>query len=199
MLYTHFGYEFNQSIGGGKRHTGIDLNRGAPQSDRGLPIHSMADGVVVYSKNTGKGWGHLVVIHHPKHNVWTRYGHLGRRDIQEGEEVKEGRIIGTCGSTGGNWAPHLHFDVIHKELPRWTDYSLNTSKARVDEYYYDPLPYIDATNAQEDSDIYFLEEWQKIPWDKGMKKGILTDGSIPTDTVTKADLMVFFDRLGLLD
>jgi len=30
---------------------------------------------------------------------------------EKGEEVKEGQLVGPLGGTGGDWLPHLHFEI----------------------------------------------------------------------------------------
>lgn len=45
----------------------------------------------------------------------------------------------------------------------------------------------------------FLKPHQIEAWEKAHSKGIVTSGSRPDHTLTKGDLMVFLDRLGLLD
>jgi hypothetical protein len=44
MKYTHFGYKFNDSVPGRRRHSGVDLNYGAPYDDKGMPVKAMAAG-----------------------------------------------------------------------------------------------------------------------------------------------------------
>ena len=144
--HTHFGWEFGDKVGGFRLHSGVDLNYGAPYADQGLDVKVIADGQVVYSENTGAGWGNLMVVYHPKHRVWSRYAHLEKRFYHTGAQVKEGDVIGTCGSTGGNWSPHLHFDIIIKKLPKWTNYTRGWSQKKLREYYIDPLPFIEGVN-----------------------------------------------------
>lgn len=42
------------------------------------------------------------------------------------------------------------------------------------------------------------DDWAQSSWEKGYKKGI-TDGTNPTNTTTRQEVMVYLDRLGLLD
>ena len=42
----------------------------------------------------------------------------------------------------------------------------------------------------------YLLYHQVNSWDKAIKQGIVTGGTVPKDVLTKGDLMVFFDRMG---
>ena len=180
MEYTHFGYEYLYKISSSLIHSGVDLNYGKPYQDFKKPIKSMANGEVVFSKNTGNGWGNLIVIYHAAYGVWTRYAHLERRDVKEGDKVSEGQTIGLCGDSGGTWAPHLHFDVIKKELPYWTKYTRLWSRAKVKEFYHAPLEYIAEMNEAEDNepaivkwhkDNKIIEVWESPPSPEELKLG----------------------------
>jgi predicted chitinase len=91
-------------------HTGWDLN---VKGDENLnkPAFCAADGVIISRKWFG-GFGNMVVVYHPQFNRWTRYAHLDSIDVQPGKLIKAGEQVGIIGGTGGNWSPHLHFDVI---------------------------------------------------------------------------------------
>ncbi len=106
----HFGMRhhpiYNQLI----MHKGIDL-----ASDRGTPVFATGDGVVEKSAQgkTNSGYGQEILINH-QFNYKTRYAHLSKRHVKEGDAVKRGQLIGEVGSTGGSVGPHLHYEVIYK-------------------------------------------------------------------------------------
>lgn len=87
-------------------HHGVDY--AAPT---GTPVHSVADGVVVF-KGWGGGGGNSLKIKHPN-DIMTGYLHLSRyaAGIANGTRVKQGDLIGYVGSTGDSTGPHLDYRV----------------------------------------------------------------------------------------
>ncbi len=76
----------------------------------GTPIKVVADGQV-----RGTGWdiysGFFVAVDHAG-NWTTRYRHLyGQSPVIRGQQVSQGQVIGTVGSTGWSTGPHLHIDL----------------------------------------------------------------------------------------
>jgi len=86
-------------------HRGLDL-RGA----KGEPVYAMADGVVVLSHDMFYE-GKMVFIDHGN-KIYSYYMHLSERNVQSGDRVKSGQLIGTVGSTGMSTAPHLHVSFV---------------------------------------------------------------------------------------
>lgn len=95
-------------------HPGLDI--AAPA---GVPVRAAADGVVVYAGlavpgNPTMSYGNCVLIQHAA-NISTLYGHmqvgpLGLQ-VQPGEVVHQGQIIGYEGATGWATGPHVHFEM----------------------------------------------------------------------------------------
>jgi murein DD-endopeptidase MepM/ murein hydrolase activator NlpD len=87
-------------------HNGVDF--AAP---RGTPVHATAEGTVTFAGRKGPS-GNLVVITHPG-GFQSAYAHLQSfaKGLKRGQEVRQGELIGTVGSTGRSTGPHLHFGI----------------------------------------------------------------------------------------
>jgi murein DD-endopeptidase MepM/ murein hydrolase activator NlpD len=88
-------------------HYGMDFS--APV---GTKIYATGDGVVKDIETSKIGFGKWVVIDHG-YGYETLYGHMSRFNVQVGERVKRGSVIGFVGNEGTSTAPHLHYEV-HK-------------------------------------------------------------------------------------
>lgn len=88
-----------------KLHEGMDFT--APV---GTKIYATGDGVVEEVKNSKRGYGKRVVIDHG-FGYKTRYAHMNEFNVQRGEQVKRGDVIGYVGNSGLSVAPHLHYEV----------------------------------------------------------------------------------------
>jgi len=87
---------------------GIDIALD-PGSDS--PIKASAAGTVVYAGGDPCcSLGLAVEIEHAD-GARTRYGHFASISVGEGQEVKQGDIIGLGGSTGVASGKHLHFEM----------------------------------------------------------------------------------------
>ncbi|MGH9343490.1 MAG: M23 family metallopeptidase [Terriglobia bacterium] len=92
-------------------HPGVDI--AAPS---GTPVHAAADGIVIEAGREDAGYGNEIVIDHG-YGIATRYGHLRRIFVVEGQEVRQGQVIGAVGMTGRATGPHLHYEVLVHETP----------------------------------------------------------------------------------
>ncbi|MPS75991.1 MAG: M23 family metallopeptidase [Microbacterium sp.] len=101
-------WHVSRTIGGG--HNGIDMLAPA-----GTPIYAAAAGVVRASAENIGGYGVCVMLDSVigGQRVQTTYGHMlyGSRQVQAGQSVAAGQLIGYVGSTGRSTANHLHFEV----------------------------------------------------------------------------------------
>lgn len=119
-------------------HLGIDI-----WADAGTPVLSALDGTIhSYRNNTGFGdYGPTIILEHHIQNqsFFTLYGHLSLQSlikIKEGEKVEKGQQIATLGAPAenGNYAPHLHFQIIRDLQGRKGDFPGVTSKKELGSY-----------------------------------------------------------------
>ncbi|WP_164156845.1 M23 family metallopeptidase [Sandarakinorhabdus rubra] len=101
---SDFGYRRDPFHGGGAFHAGLDLT-----GKTGDSIHAAADGVVVRA-GWWAGYGKVVVVDHGN-GMETRYGHMSRFHVREGDVIRQGQVIGGMGSTGRSTGTHLHFEI----------------------------------------------------------------------------------------
>lgn len=89
-------------------HKGVDI-----RAPKGTPVYAAADGLVrkvIDKHEPGKGYGKYIIIDHAN-GYSTLYSMLSKINITEGQEVKQGNIIGSVGSTGRSTGPHLHYEI----------------------------------------------------------------------------------------
>lgn len=99
-----FGNRLHPVYGYYRMHYGIDIG-----ASYGTKIYA-ADGGVVVTSTYGSGYGNYVMIDHGNGN-YTLYAHMSSRNVQEGDIVLQGDVIGFVGSTGVSTGPHLHFEI----------------------------------------------------------------------------------------
>jgi murein DD-endopeptidase MepM/ murein hydrolase activator NlpD len=103
-ISSNFGYRTDPILGGKAFHSGMDFS--APT---GVAVQASAAGTVIHAGSNG-GYGNMIEIKHA--SGWTsRYAHLSKILVQEGDAVEAGATIGAIGSTGRSTGPHLHFEV----------------------------------------------------------------------------------------
>ena len=85
-------------------HYGVDLAGWG-----GAPVFATAPGKVIFAGRKGR-YGKMVEIDHG-YGIRTRYAHLQKILVQQGEEVGHRHEIGLLGSTGRSTGPHVHYEV----------------------------------------------------------------------------------------
>ena len=110
-MSSTFGYRSDPFNHRGKFHSGVDFTGAL-----GTPIHSSGDGIVVTANNSSSGYGNQVIIDHG-FGYKTRYAHMSKILVKEGERVKRGQVVGAMGSTGRSTGTHLHYEVLVKNQP----------------------------------------------------------------------------------
>ncbi len=127
-IYTSSAYDRIGNNGRESRsiHLGIDF--WLPSN---TPVHAILEGEVITAVNDAgdKEYGGLVILKHQTKEIvfYTLYGHLNVKSATKnkvGDIIKKGGIIGVLGNfpENGNWAPHLHFQVMLSLLNYKVDY-----------------------------------------------------------------------------
>lgn len=103
-IASGFGMRIHPIYGIAKMHPGLDFT--APQ---GTPIYATGDGGIT-TAGGGTGTGNHVIINHG-YGYETKYLHMVRAKVRNGQQVKRGEVIGWVGNTGASTGPHLHYEV----------------------------------------------------------------------------------------
>lgn len=92
-----------------KMHKGVDMS-----CKRGVPVYATGDAIVQMTDEgmRRRGYGRQILLNH-EFGYQTRYAHLNKIFVKEGDRVTRGQLIGEVGSTGGSTGPHLHYEVIY--------------------------------------------------------------------------------------
>ena len=86
-------------------HYGIDI-----AAKKGTKIKSSGSGVVTMAEDDLYYTGGTIIMDHG-HGISTIYSHLEKVMVNVGDEIKQGELIGTVGSTGRSTGHHLDFRV----------------------------------------------------------------------------------------
>ena len=117
-IYTSTSYDVIGNKGRESRSIHLGIDYWLPAN---TPIHALLEGEVVIATNDAgnKEYGGLVVLKHNISNLefYTLYGHLSVASATGhnlGDTIEKGEKIAELGSPSenGNWAPHLHFQVM---------------------------------------------------------------------------------------
>jgi murein DD-endopeptidase MepM/ murein hydrolase activator NlpD len=103
------GFKYRKDPFTGKKtfHRGLDIS-----CPTGTPVYAPANGVVTFRGYNG-GLGNLLTLNHGN-GIVTRYGHLWKFNVANGQRVKKGDLIAYVGNTGRSTGAHLHYEV-HKD------------------------------------------------------------------------------------
>jgi murein DD-endopeptidase MepM/ murein hydrolase activator NlpD len=104
-LTSTMGHRQDPVNGGDDFHAGLDI-----AGEKGQPVYATAAGTVKHSGYQG-AYGKLIVVDHG-FGLETRYGHLSQIQVNHGQQVKRGDIIGRVGATGRATGSHLHYEVL---------------------------------------------------------------------------------------
>lgn len=119
-------------------HLGLDL-----WCQAGTKVLAVLDGEIhSFKNNLNHGdYGPTIIIKHQvqEHIFYSLYGHLSLASLENlevGQKVKQGAVIATLGTSevNGDYAPHLHFQLILDIQNFVGDYPGVTSKKNIDFY-----------------------------------------------------------------
>ncbi len=108
-LGSSFGWRMHPSGSGKKFHTGLDI-----RAKYGNDVYAAFDGKILEVKKNNKAYGHTIKILH-ENGLVTFYAHLSRIEVEKGQKVTKGNVIGKIGTTGNATGPHLHFEIREKD------------------------------------------------------------------------------------
>jgi murein DD-endopeptidase MepM/ murein hydrolase activator NlpD len=94
----------------GAYHSGLDIAGGG-----GTPFVAPADGVVILAAERPFTLeGNLLMIDHGM-GLNSAFLHCSELLVREGEQVRQGQVIGRIGATGRATGPHLHWSIKWRE------------------------------------------------------------------------------------
>lgn len=97
---------------GNRQHQGVDI-----PVKSGTPVYAPADGIVITAKDTTPNpCGGFIQINHG--SLITKFCHLSKWVVSNGQQVKKGQVIGYTGGGlndpyhGVSTGPHLHYQIL---------------------------------------------------------------------------------------
>jgi len=123
QMASGYGYRIDPIYGTKRMHEGMDFS--API---GTDVYATGRGQVIFV-GWKSGYGNLVEIDHG-YNYITRYAHLSKANVRQGQKVERGEKIAEVGNTGKSTNPHLHYEVRLRGVPQ----------NPVNYYFYDLTP-----------------------------------------------------------
>ncbi len=110
-VVEEYGTRVNPRFGTKTFRNGIDID-----AVEGSNVHAVYPGHVLY---TGwfRGYGNLIIVDHGS-EYYTLYAHVADMKVTEGDDVRQGQVIGTVGDTGSLQGPRLYFEVRYQGRPQ---------------------------------------------------------------------------------
>ncbi|MGI8812587.1 MAG: M23 family metallopeptidase [Pyrinomonadaceae bacterium] len=117
-IWAHTGkinneFGFRRNPFGGRTyefHAGMDID-----GERGDLVVAPAAGTVTRASWQG-GYGNMVEVDHGN-GLISRYGHLSKIEVEVGDPIQRGQLMGFVGSTGRSTGPHLHYELRYDDKP----------------------------------------------------------------------------------
>jgi murein DD-endopeptidase MepM/ murein hydrolase activator NlpD len=102
---SEFGTRNSPWTSGLEFHSGLDI-----RAEKGTAIYAPANGTVILA-GAHQEYGTAIILDHGQ-DVRSLYGHLSRLNVQPGQRVERGGLIGWTGNTGRSSGPHLHYEIL---------------------------------------------------------------------------------------
>ncbi len=104
-LSSRFGRRTSPTKGASSYHKGVDW-----ATPIGTAVMASSAGTVTKA-GWGSGYGYVIYIQHADGRQ-TRYGHLSKVLVSQGQTVSQGQKIALSGNTGVSTGPHVHFEIL---------------------------------------------------------------------------------------
>jgi septal ring factor EnvC (AmiA/AmiB activator) len=85
-------------------YKGVDFG-----GEAGVPVRAVAAGEVRFA-GWFRGYGKIVILDHSE-QYFTISGHLESIEVEVGDEVASGEMLGSVGETGSLSGPRLYFEI----------------------------------------------------------------------------------------
>lgn len=99
-----FGKRLHPTTNEASFHNGVDLKAG-----EGSQVVATADGVIKQADYNKRSGNRILITHN--YGFETRYAHLSKMQVEAGDVVQKGDIIGLSGNTGRSDGPYLHYEI----------------------------------------------------------------------------------------
>lgn len=151
--------------GGTYTHAGVDLNvypedreNSTGWEDFGLPVLNTAHGTCVYARDSESEFGNVVIMEHTillengrATKVYSLYAHLDQILAEEGKFYRIEQRIGTVGTTGGDYSPHLHWEIFgrayYNYIQDWGFSRTAFDRGYVEATHYNPIDFMNFRNS----------------------------------------------------
>lgn len=90
-------------------HRGLDLD-----GSTGDAVYPIMNGVVEAREFSKYGYGNSIIVDH-QNGFKSRYAHLSKIEVKDGEKILPNIPMGNMGSTGRSTGAHLHLEVYHED------------------------------------------------------------------------------------
>ena len=196
----------------GKIHRGLDMI--SEIGDRN--VKAIMEGMVSFTGYDPNGFGNYISIIQ-KDGLKALYCHLESYQVQKGEKIKEGQIIGIEGTTGNSSGIHLHLEI--RKNPYQTNDHINPAEFlgiknqrgaivftnsmseearkmldKLIQDYGEEIVYAAFKNiCEKEKYKNFVPEWANAEYEAAITAGI-TDGSRPQALATRVETDVMIER-----